>query len=149
MELVEDTALKSLKKMVRQAKSSRSFLQMKVYPLYIKAQMKRWMTQNTSQGSEWEPLNPKYAQYKLTRFATGPGGGRKMMIATGDLYKSIIGAGDGHFKMITENEMIVGTSISYAKYAGGARPIMQFDKEFIKMIKADWIKWILSGKGKS
>ena len=147
MEMVEDSALKNLKAMVKRGKNSRSFLQLHAYPVYIKAQMQRWMTEGASQNEKWDALNPAYAAYKLKKFSTAPGGGRKIMIATGKLYQSVIGAGEGHFKMITDNEMIVGTSVPYATYPSARRKIMHFDKGFIKILKKKWIDYIIRGKG--
>lgn len=150
LSLIEETqslALKRLRQIVKNGKDSRSFLQLKAYPVYIKAQMKRWMTENQSQGQQWKPLNEKYAWWKKTRYAFAIGNGTKMMIRTGRLYQSVIGAGDGHFKMITDKEMIVGTDVPYAKYAGAQRTIMSFDKKFVATLKADWIKFMISGKG--
>ena len=138
LSLLEETqakALKQLRLLVKNGKNSRSFLQLKAYPAYIGAQMKRWMTENQSQGTQWKPLNPDYAWWKKTRFAFAIGHGTKMMIRTGKLYQSVIGAGEGHFKMITDKEMIVGTDVPYAKYAGAQRTIMSFDKRFIQKLK--------------
>jgi hypothetical protein len=147
LEIVEDTALKNLRAMIKRGKSTRTFLQLKAYPIYIKAQMKRWMTENTSQGTAWAPLNSKYASYKLKKFGSNVGAGKKIMIATGRLYQSIIGAGDGHFKLITDSSMIVGTTLDYAKFAASKRPIMKFNKDMIAQLKADWIKFMIQGKG--
>lgn len=148
MEQTEAKALKNLRSIVKQGKNSRTFLQMKVYPLYIQAQMKRWMTENQSQGTQWKPLNPAYAAQKKKDWWGWIGNGTKMLIASGRLYKSVIGAGDGHYKMITDTEMIVGTDVPYARYVSDIRPIMQFDKKFIAKIKADWIDFMISGKGR-
>lgn len=145
LEIVEDTALKNLRAMIKRGKSTRTFLQLKAYPIYIKAQMKRWMTENSSQGTAWAPLNKKYAEYKLKKYGAAVGGGKKMMIATGRLYQSIIGAGDGHFKLITDSAMIVGTTLDYAKYAASKRPFQKFNKDMIAQLKADWIKYMIKG----
>lgn len=148
IEQTEAKALKNLRSIVKQGKNSRTFLQMKAYPIYIKAQMKRWMSENTSQGSQWKALDPRYAARKKKDWWGWEGNGTKMMIASGRLYKSVIGAGAGHYKMITDKEMIVGTDVEYAKYAGAIRPIVEFNKAFIAKLKADWIEFMLSGKGK-
>ena len=147
LSVVEGQALKNLRAMIARGKSSRTFLQKHAYPTYIKAQMKRFSSENSSQGQQWAPLNPKYAAYKLNKYASATGGGRKIMIATGKLYKSIIGAGDGHFKVITDKEMIVGTSIPYATFPARTRSIMKFNPDFIRMIKEKWIAYMVSGKG--
>jgi len=147
IEQTQSLALKRLRLMVKNGKNSRSFLQLKAYPVYIKAQMKRWMTENESQGPRWKALNPKYAAQKRRDWQGWIGNGQKMMIASGRLYQSVIGSGGGHFKMITDKEMIVGTDVPYAKYAGAQRTITAFDKRFVATLKADWIKFMTSGKG--
>lgn len=146
LEVVEGQALKNLRSMIARGKSSRTFLQKHAYPAYLGAQRKRFQTENKSQSQQWAALNPKYAAYKVNKYASAPGGGRKIMIATGKLYKSIIGEGDGHFKLITDKEMVVGTSIPYATFPARTRSIMKFNPDFIRRLKEQWSQYLISGK---
>lgn len=147
LEDINAQALKTLRSIIKNGKSSRTFLQIKAYPIYIEAQKNRWMTENQSQTGQWKALNPIYAAQKKKEWWGSDGNGAKMMIASGRLYKSVIGTGDGHYKMITDSEMIVGTDIPYARYASVIRPIMEFDKDFINKLKSDWTDYMISGKG--
>lgn len=83
-----------------------------VYPLYQQFQTQRFQTENASEGSTWDPLDFKYAQYKLKRYGGGakratkkdprtqwqswPGGGSKTLIGTGTLAGAIVGPSQGN-----------------------------------------------------
>lgn len=145
------TLEKGLDGMIARADSARAFLERVVYPSYIRAQKKRWMTQGASDGvgklDAWAPLNPKYAAWKLKRAANEYGGGRKMMILTGQLYKAVVGEGPGHKKLITGKSLVVGVSTPYAKYANAQRDFITFSDQFMDDLRGRYKKMITAKAG--
>ncbi len=144
-----------LQKISKRSDDGRAFLTRIAYPLYQDAQRERWMTENQSQGSGWKPLNPRYAAYKLRRYGGGtkyrwiggrgdgrpwrpagnwpsyPGGGRKMMIATGELVASVTGDKlTYHKRVITTRSMIISTTLDYAEDANSKRNFTDFNDRF-------------------
>ena len=107
----------SLDQMVRQASNIRGYLNTVIYRQYMEAQKTRWITENTSEGSKWDALNPAYAtrkkrvygggpKYKMVstigtkgfsgkevvgQYKAYPGSGEKMLVATSRLYGSVLG----------------------------------------------------------
>jgi len=108
---------KRLDEMVSQAGNVRAYLNTVVYRQYMEAQKTRWITENASEGSKWESLNPAYAERKKRVYGGGPkykmvstlgtkgfsgkevvgqykaypGSGTKMLVATSRLYGSVLG----------------------------------------------------------
>ena len=96
--------------------SLRLFLERNVYKAYQNIQRKRWMTQNTSEGEQWETLKSKsYINWKKLHYRADEAG-RPILIASGKLFRSVVGpAGkDGHKMVATNTSLIVGTSVEYA-----------------------------------
>lgn len=146
--VVEDKVSGRLNQMINSLGFKRQYLQTRALPKYFKAQRQRFITENATQGTRWEPLNDVYAAYKKKKFADFPGGGRKMMIATGRLMQSLTSAESPDFrKLVTDSALIVSTAVEYAKYPAETRPIMEFNQAFVDDIKADYKQWLLkSGK---
>ena len=138
--------------MLMQTKQVRAFLERVVYPTYLKAQMKRWMSQGRTDGfgtfEAWAPLNLKYAAYKKRRWASAPGGGTKILIASGRLYQAILNQGPGHRKIISDRSLIVGVDVPYAKYVNERRPFFIFSDEMMKGLKGKYADYI-SQRGKT
>lgn len=156
-----------LEEMATRAKSPQTYLNTVFLEDYRNAQRQRWMTENSSEGATWERLNPAYAAYKLKRYGGGPkyktgkrgegrwvpdgswpsypGGGRKMLIATGDLFQSVIGPGKGFNKIVTDRSIIIATSIDYAPMVNRLRPFMRFSQQRIKFWMAGYKKYISKG----
>lgn len=118
------------------------FLNRDVVEAYRNIQRKRWVTENASEGGEskrWAALNPAYAKRKLTQFAGYEGAGKKMLIATGKLYKSVIGPGAGFRKVATNKTLTISTSVEYAQHVDEARSFTTYSKASIlglrKMIR--------------
>ena len=132
---VQNGIEKNLDGMINRSKSFRSFLQSYVYPKYQNLQRERWMTEGESQNDKWPALNAKYAEWKRRRFAAYDGSGEKMLIATGKLVKSVIGPGPGHYKLIDDKSLTVGTRVDYAKYVAQKRSMFKFKPEDIAEIK--------------
>lgn len=128
----------------------RSFLNTTILQTYKNAQMRRWMTENESEGKAWDPPKDPYKTQKLERFKNYPGGGRKTLIATSNLLRSVIGAGPGFQKVIEKNQLIVRTAIEYAGYVNEARNFTTWSKKtsknFDKLVADFLFKGIRGGK---
>ena len=142
----ENKILGKLNEMLSQTRQVRAFLERVVYPTYLKAQMKRWMTVGRSDGfgtlEPWKPLSAKYAAWKKRRWADAPGGGTKVLIASGRLYKAVMNQGPGHRKIISDRSLIVGVDIPYAKYVNESRPFFIFSDEMMDGLKDKYKKFI-------
>lgn len=124
-----DGAGNKLRAMLDRSGLIRGWLNRVAYPLIIEAQRIRWASENASEGSSWPQLNPSYATAKLKRFAAFPGGGRKMLIATGRLVESVTGDNTkDHYKLVEERRLTVGTMVGYAKYVDEDRNFTTFGK---------------------
>ena len=73
-----------------------------------------------------------------------PGAGKLLMIATGDLQKSVIGPGKGHRKLITPRSMSIFTTIPYAADANKARPFMTFSPAFKAKMKQKIKEYVMA-----
>lgn len=127
-----------LNEMVAHGKDIRPILNLNVYRIYQNAQRERWKTEGASQGMAWDKLNPKYAERKKILFREYPGKGTKMLIATGRLYKSVIGPGDKsneHRKIVEARRLTILTTVPYAKHVDELRSISKFDKATIDKVK--------------
>lgn len=120
--------------MLDRAESMRSFLNDNIYRIYQNAQRDRWMTVNNSQGKEWRALDPVYAVLKRKIYATYEGGGTKMLIATGRLYKSVIGPGQGQRKIVTNRSLYIATGVEYAGFVDEVRPFTTWGDPFRKKV---------------
>jgi hypothetical protein len=144
--------------MLNRSKGLRSFLNRNIYRMYQDVQKERWMTENVSEGTKWkenssfptfanwEPEGSPfrkfwpqgYAQYKLYKYQNAPLKGRSVMVATGDLFQSVIGPGKGFRKVIEDRSITILTSIPYAKDADDVRTFttysLQTRKRFRKAI---------------
>lgn len=128
------------------ANSIESYLNRVVVDQYQIVQRKRWMTENASEGQRWEALNPIYAASKLTRFKSYEGGGTKMLIATGKLFKSVIGPGAGFRKVTTPRSLTISTTNEYAEYVDEVRPFTRYSRETIKKINQGVFDYITRNK---
>lgn len=114
---VTNTIKKRIETTLSRAQDGRAWLDRVAYPKYQNAQVQRWQTQNTSQGSKWPDNKGWYKNWKLIGFGGGPqykkgppgrwvrsgtyptypGRGRFVMIATAKLVSSVIGQAQGSF----------------------------------------------------
>lgn len=140
---------KHLDEMMEKATHLRGFMERVVYPSYLKAQMKRWMTEGRSDGHgdlpPWQPLSARYKAWKLKRWASAPGGGTKMMIASGRLFQAAMNQGPGHRKIVTDRSLIVGIDpgvVPYAKYVNAERPFFIFSDEMMDGLKDKYKKFV-------
>lgn len=134
----------------RRSRDMRAFLNSTVFNMYKDAQVKRWQTENVSEGQKWKPLASWYKEYKLKRFDKFPGGGRKLLIATGLLSRSAIGQDSSGFrKVVTPRKLVISlskTKIPYAEDVAESRPVMKFGKNTKAKIKKAMLQYIMTGK---
>ena len=117
------------------------------YPMLIESQRMRWASEGASEGRSWAPLNPKYAIQKLKRYSSYPGGGRKLLIATGRLVAGVTGDQPAdHYKLVEEKRISVGTTIPYAKYVDEARSITVLSPQTRNNIATRLGEYIRTGK---
>lgn len=127
----QDNISKRLNEMVKKSNDTRGFLNRVIYPMYQKAQIQRWMTENSSEGGRWKALDPKYAAWKKRAYSggtrykfiggrgegrpwqaigtwpVGPGRGEKILIASGRLVGSSIGPNDQYTVGVDDHRKIV------------------------------------------
>ena len=156
VKLVKNSALKWLDEVQKRSSDDmiRGWLNRKAYPEILKMQMRRWETQNNISGEGWEPwrpLNPKYAKSKLKRFADYPGGGRKMLIATGRLVDSMIGRSREHRKTVSARSLEVSSTVPYGKYIDQGtenmvdRDISSIGRKTLDDLADSLVRYLLSG----
>ncbi len=129
----KDGISRKMNQMLMRGNLTSGWLNRVAYPKIIEAQRMRWASENATEGGSWRALNAGYAIQKLKRFASFPGGGRKMLIATGRLVDSVTGDNkQDHFKLVTQNRLETGTRVDYAKYVAEDRPFTAFGQNTIK-----------------
>jgi len=137
---------RQLEKMASRAQLARGWLNRVAYPKIIEAQRLRWVSQNTSEGKAWEPINTLYAIRKLTRFRDYPGGGRHILIATSRLVKGMTGDNKSdHYKLVTETRIEVGTLVAYAKWVNEDRDITSLGDRTVKGLIRDLQRYLAKG----
>lgn len=132
---VEKGIERALAGYINRDRAMQSFLNRNVVEAYRNIQRKRWMTENESEGKRWEKLNPKYAEYKKKKWAGAPGGGRKMLVASGDLVQSVIGPGAGFKKIATPRQLVISSGVKYAKYVDESRTFTEFSQKSLNDIR--------------
>lgn len=113
-----------------------------VQELYAIAQIKRWETKGASEGKTWKPLNPRYVKWKKRFYEGSPGGGRKMMIASGRLLAGVLPPQTRPFsdpesrenfrKIVKTRSIVLATTVPYAKDASIERPFSKFSSATTK-----------------
>lgn len=145
----KDGIRQSLKAMLSRAGMVAGFMQRVTFEELKLAQEQRWITENQSEGSAWTRLDPTYASYKKKRWASSPGGGTKMMIASGTLVAAATGRGPGMIKLISDTSFVVSIDkgvVPYAEYAAETRPIMRFSDSTVNRWKKQIADYIFKGK---
>lgn len=137
---------KTLSGMLSRSGLVRGWLNRVGYPMVIQAQRMRWASEGATEGDSWKPLNPSYAIQKLKRFKDFPGGGTKMLIATGRLVDSVTGDNTAeHYKLVTDESLEVGTRVPYAKYVDEERDFHTLSVETEDNIRSS-LKAYLQGR---
>jgi hypothetical protein len=143
---VSDGITKMLKGMRQRERALQSFLNKNVLEQYRNIQRKRWMSENLSEsGIKWTRLNAAYARRKRKQYAAYEGGGTKMLIATGKLYKSVIGPGDGFRKITTPRTLYLATTVDYARFVDEARSFTEYSPESVREIRLSVAKFVFKG----
>lgn len=157
--LIKDGMNERLKQMLSRAQSTKASA--RLYPLYQKLQVERFMSENTSEGDQWRPLTPVYAKRKLKQFKQWPGHGTKTLIASSTLAGAVIGPGapfegtDKHSAVFSPYKMQIqvisggvnaaGKRFNYAGYVDAVRPFMKFSDKSIQIMKTA-LKQYMVGK---
>jgi hypothetical protein len=126
-----DDIAKDLEAIAERGASFQSYFNHILYPLYQNAQIERWESQNATQGETWAPITPVYAKQKKKKFASYPGAGTVLMVATEELYRAARGEGNS-LKMADDTMLRVSIDLDalpYAKYPGVMRPFMLFSDQ--------------------
>jgi hypothetical protein len=141
-----DGAIAQLRAMLDRGKLVRGWLNRVAYPMLVQIQRYRWESENLSEGGQWVALKPEYATRKLKKFADYPGGGRKILIATGRLVQGMTGDNKSdHYKLVTDTSLEVGTTVSYAKYVDEKRTITRLSSNTIQALRESLSKYITRG----
>jgi hypothetical protein len=135
----------NLNGMLDRSKRMQAYMNRVVYKQYQNAQRSRWMSEGNSEGDPWKALNPKYKERKKIIFAAYEGQGTKMLIATGRLFKSVIGPGADHKKIVTDKSIEVAWSTPYAVYVDEVRPFTEFGDKTMGEIYDGLAKFIMEG----
>jgi hypothetical protein len=144
--IVENGIVNQLQGMVDRTNRMQAYLNRIVYKQYQNAQRERWMSENASEGTPWKALNPQYAKRKQIKFASYPGQGTKMLIATGQLQKDVIGpSSGGHRKLVTNKSIEVSWTTPYASYVEEVRPFAEFGDKTMATIYDGLAKFIIEG----
>lgn len=135
-----DGILKRLDGMVSRSKDVRVVLNRTIYKMYQEAQIKRWDTENTSEGRRWTRLSEPYRLRKLKKYANYPYGGTRILIATGTLLQSVVGGSQKyHRKIVRRDGLTIHTTVPYAPDVAEKRPFMEFSRK----TTASWQREIL------
>lgn len=136
----------NLQGMLDRSKRMQAYLNRVVYKQYQNAQRQRWITEGASElGSKWKDLDPKYKERKKKIFATYDGRGTKMLIATGRLYKSVIGPGADHAKVVTDKRLEVLWTTPYSVYVDEERDFTTFSDKTMEEIYDGLAQFTMAG----
>jgi phage gpG-like protein len=144
IKILKDDVTGKLQKMVEAMDDNRAFIKRAVIPMYSNAQRKRFVTENRSEGDQWLPIKQSTLNYKLKNFSDYPGGGKKMLIRTGDLYKSLFPGGDKNKTLVEKRSFVTLTEVDYAKYVDEVRPLMEF-RTLKQAIKEKYVRFLATG----
>lgn len=132
---------------VGRCKSMRSYLNRVVYHQYQQAQIRRWNTENISEGQNWKPLNPQYQLAKRKRYAGFPYSGSRMLVATGTLLQSVVGTAPRyHRKIVTNTGITIMTTLEYAPHVADVRPFMKWSRQTKREIISGMKRYLTTGR---
>lgn len=115
--------------MLSKDREKQAFLNSVVLPYVLERQKERFGSENTSEGSRWQSIEASYAQRKRKRYANFPGGGEKILVATGRLAFAAGGEPreSGDFEKITSGSgILIRIGVPYAPYQNPVRPFTTF-----------------------
>lgn len=140
---VQDTVTKSLNNMIKTTNFFEQWAIKRFQPMFKRIQQKRWATEGASEGRQWDPISPSYAEWKRKEYKDSFGHGEKLLIATGKLFKSLtLEEGGDWERILMRNTIVLNFDVEYARKVGEFRPILEFREATIKMIKEDFKDWI-------
>lgn len=140
----EDTVTTKLENMLKSTSFFEQYVTSRFQPKFQQTQQKRWQTENASEGAQWQPLNPRYSEYKKEKYANEFGHGEKLMIATGRLYRSLTLDDGGEWeRILSGNTVVFNFPIEYAKTAGETRPILEFSQDTMRGFRDDFRSWMI------
>lgn len=119
---------------------------------FLKVEQQAFMSEGTSTGARWAPLNPRYAAWKQHRYP-----GRTILVgATGRLAKSLGRAGADHRFISSPLEAKMGTGVPYSVFHQTgtrrmpARPPIRLTNEVRvrwRTIIADYMRRLMTTRG--
>lgn len=115
---------------------------------YKAFQLKRWQTENASEGGKWKPLDPNYAERKKKLYKDYPKGGRQMLIATSNLFQN---TAINPTVLAFPRKLIIAVNqdkVGYAPYVNEERPFMKFSKSSIDKFREALKLYLKEGKFK-
>lgn len=142
---LESTVVARMEAILDRAIQPQGFINRVIYPMYQKAQIERWQTENESEGKRWKPLNPDYREAKKRIYREYPYAGTRMLIATGTLFKSVVGTmASFHRKIVTMDGLVVMTTVPYAQDVADARPFMEFSprSKTVREMRQAYREWL-------
>lgn len=129
-----------------------SYLATTVFKQYQQFQLARWQSAGsgdssvtTSEGDRWEALNKKYLKRKRKKYATFDYGGNQMLVAKGDLLKSVIGPGNGQQILTTQTGMTITTTLYYAKFVSKLRYFESLGESSMGEIRQGIMDYVMGG----
>lgn len=145
--LVRNDAQKLFEASLTMPKAIQSWMARKGYPMYQRAQEKRWITGGASEGDSWKALKSSYVTWKNKMLAKDPArypGGARILVLTGDLFKSVSGKElTFHRAIFTDKGFSVATTIPYAKYVNEKRHFVGFGTITTEKIKTDLKQFVM------
>lgn len=142
--LTNDGITRQLQGYINRANALEGYLNRVVVEQYRNIQRSRWMTENASEGDRWEALNPSYAARKRKAYARYEGSGTKMLIATGKLFKAVIGPGAGFRKITTPRSLTISVSgVDYAEYVDEARTFTTYSDKSVREIREGVARFVI------
>jgi len=143
LDISMDGITNKLNGMIQRANLVDGWLNRVAYPALIAKTRQRWMSEGSSEGDGWKPLNAKYKLEKLRRFRDYPGAGQKMLIATSRLVNSMTGDDTGeHYKLVSNQRLEFGSRVPYAKYVDEMRSITKLSAETIEELKTQLSQYL-------
>lgn len=121
--------------------------------IYATRQRQRWMTAGGSERNEWAALDGRYVYRKWQKFATYPGSGQKLLIATSRLLASVlppserrqeIGMKPDEFSKVPGRRRIqFGTRNPYAEFVNEKRNFTDWSPDSRLAFANDYKKYLM------
>jgi phage gpG-like protein len=103
---------------------------------FHKIEKKQFETEGGYGSGGWQPLSPRYAEWKSKKFP-----GRPIMVLGGLLKESLLGNSPYSIEIVTPKSMDVGTVVNYAIYHQKGTPKMSA-RQLIQLTEEDKRRWI-------